>query len=47
LRATLEAIAEGVTSSTPYTNVTVTTAREPDAIDLHVEAVVGPPEARL
>ena len=45
LRATLQAIAEGVTSSTPYTNVTVTTAREPDAVDLHVEAVVGPPEA--
>jgi diguanylate cyclase (GGDEF)-like protein len=45
LRATLQAIAEGVTSSTPYTNVTVTTAREPDAVDLHVEAVVGPPDA--
>jgi diguanylate cyclase (GGDEF)-like protein len=45
LRATLQAIAEGVTSSTPYANVTVTTAREPDAVDLHVEAVVGPPEA--
>jgi diguanylate cyclase (GGDEF)-like protein len=45
LRETLQAIAEGVTSSTPYTNVTVTTAREPDAIDLHVEAVVGPPDA--
>jgi diguanylate cyclase (GGDEF)-like protein len=45
LRATLQAIAEGVTSSTPYTNVTVTTARDPDAVDLHVEAVVGPPEA--
>ena len=45
LRATLQAIAEGVTSSTPYTNVTVTTAREPDAVDLHVEVVVGPPDA--
>jgi len=45
LRATLQAIAEGVTSSTPYTEVTLTTAREPDAVDLHVEAVVGPPEA--
>jgi diguanylate cyclase (GGDEF)-like protein len=43
--ATLQAIAEGVTDSTPYTQVTVTTAREPDASDLHVEAVVGPPEA--
>jgi hypothetical protein len=45
LPATLQAIAEGVTSSTPYTQVTVTTAREPDAVDLHVEAVVGPPDA--
>jgi diguanylate cyclase (GGDEF)-like protein len=45
LPATLQAIAEGVTSSTPYTWVTVTTAREPDAVDLHVEVVVGPPEA--
>jgi diguanylate cyclase (GGDEF)-like protein len=45
LHATLQAIAEGVTSSTPYTQVTVTTAREPDAVDLHVEAVVGPPDA--
>jgi len=45
LRATLQAIAVGVTSSTPYTNVTVATARQPDAVDLHVEAVVGPPEA--
>ena len=43
--ATLQAIAEAVTSSTPYTQVTVTTAGEPDAADLHVEAVVGPPEA--
>ena len=38
LRATLQAIAEGVTSSTPYTEVTLTTAREADAVDLHVEA---------
>jgi hypothetical protein len=45
LRATLQAVAEGVTSSTPYTEVTVTTAWEPDAADLHVEAVVGPPDA--
>ena len=45
LHATLQAIAQGVTSSTPYTNVTVTTAREADAVDLHVEAVVGPPDA--
>ena len=45
LHATLQAIAEGVTSSRPYTNVTVTTARQPDAVDLHVEAVVGPPKA--
>ena len=46
LRATLQAIAEGVTSSTPFAEVTVTTAREPDAADLYVEAVVGPPEAQ-
>jgi len=45
LRETLQAIAEGVTGSTPYTNVTVATARDPDALDLHVEAVVGPPDA--
>jgi diguanylate cyclase (GGDEF)-like protein len=45
LRATLQAIAEAVTSSTPYTQVTLTTARESDALDLHVEAVVGPPDA--
>jgi diguanylate cyclase (GGDEF)-like protein len=45
LQATLQAIAEGVTTATPYTNVTVTTAREPDAADLHVEVVVGPPDA--
>jgi diguanylate cyclase (GGDEF)-like protein len=45
LPATLRAIAQGVTSSTPYTQVTVTAAREFEAVDLHVEAVVGPPEA--
>ena len=45
LHATLQAIAEAVTTSTPYTQVTVTAARDPDAMDLHVEAVVGPPEA--
>jgi diguanylate cyclase (GGDEF)-like protein len=45
LHATLQAIAEGVTSSTPYTQVTLATAREPGAVDLHVEAVVGPPDA--
>lgn len=46
LSATLQAIAEGVTASTPFAEVTLTTAREPEAADLHVEAVVGPPEAR-
>jgi diguanylate cyclase (GGDEF)-like protein len=46
LSATLQAIAEGVTASTPFADVTLTTAREPEAADLHVEAVVGPPEAR-
>jgi diguanylate cyclase (GGDEF)-like protein len=45
LPATLQAIAEAVTSSTPYTQVTVTTAQEPEAVDLYVEAVVGPPDA--
>jgi diguanylate cyclase (GGDEF)-like protein len=45
LRATLQAIAEGVASSTPYREVTITLAREPDAEDLHVEVVVGPPDA--
>jgi hypothetical protein len=45
LRATLQAIAEGVTTSTPYTEVTLTTAPDPDAADLHVEAVVRPPDA--
>ena len=46
LRATLEAIAEGVTTSTPYQNVAVTIAEEPDAAELRTIAVVGPPEAR-
>jgi diguanylate cyclase (GGDEF)-like protein len=46
LGATLQAIAEGVTASTPFAEVTLTTAREPEAVELHVEAVVGPPEAR-
>jgi diguanylate cyclase (GGDEF)-like protein len=45
LRATLQAIADGVTGSTPFSEVTVTTARDPKAADLHVEAVVGPPDA--
>ena len=45
LRDTLQAIAEGVTGSTPYSEVTLATARESDAVDLDVEAVIGPPEA--
>ena len=45
LRATLQAIAEGVTVSTPYQDVTVTMAEEPDAVELHVDAVIGPPDA--
>ena len=46
LRATLEAIAEGVTTSTPYREVAVTIAKEPNAAEMHVIAVIGPPEAQ-
>ncbi len=46
LHATLQAIAEGVTTSTPYQDVAVTAALEPDAEELHVIAVIAPPEAR-
>jgi diguanylate cyclase (GGDEF)-like protein len=45
LRPTLEAIAEGVTVSTPFQNVAVTIAEEPNAAELRVIAVIGPPEA--
>jgi diguanylate cyclase (GGDEF)-like protein len=45
LRPTLEAIADGVTVSTPYQAVTVTIAEEPNAAELHVIAVIGPPGA--
>lgn len=45
LRPTLEAIAEGVTVSTPYQNVAVTVAEEPNAPELRVIAVIGPPDA--
>src|SRR6185437_2843713 len=44
LRPTLEAIAEGVTVSTPYQNVAVTVAEEPNAAELRVVAVIGPPD---
>ena len=44
LRATLEAIAEGVTVSTPYQDVAVTIAEEPHAPELRVIAVIAPPD---
>jgi diguanylate cyclase (GGDEF)-like protein len=45
LRATLGAIADGVTVSTPYQDVAVTIAEEPNAAELRVIAVIGPPDA--
>ena len=45
LRHTLEAIAHGVTMSTPYQDVAVTIAEQPHAAELRVIAVIGPPEA--
>src|SRR5690554_239858 len=45
LRPTLEAIADGVTVSTPYQDVAVTIAEEPNAAELRVIAVIGPPDA--
>jgi diguanylate cyclase (GGDEF)-like protein len=44
LRPTLEAIAHGVTVSTPYQDVAVTIAEEPHAAELRAVAVVGPPD---
>jgi diguanylate cyclase (GGDEF)-like protein len=44
LRPTLEAIADGVTVSTPYQDVAVTIAEEPNAAELRVVAVIGPPD---
>ena len=46
LHATLQAIAEGVTTSTPYQDVAVTIAEEPHAAQLRAIAVVGSPEMR-
>ena len=46
LRPTLEAIARGVTSSTPYQDVAVTIAEEPQAAELRCIAAIGPPEMR-
>jgi diguanylate cyclase (GGDEF)-like protein len=46
LHATLEAIAEGVTISTPYQDVAVTIAEEPRAAEFRTIAVVGAPEVR-
>jgi diguanylate cyclase (GGDEF)-like protein len=45
LRPTLEAVADGVTVSTPYQDVAVTVAEEPNAAELRVIAVIGPPDA--
>jgi diguanylate cyclase (GGDEF)-like protein len=44
LRPTLEAIADGVTVTTPYQDVAVTIAEEPHAAELRAVAVVGPPD---
>jgi diguanylate cyclase (GGDEF)-like protein len=44
LRPTLEAIAAGVTVSTPYQDVAVTVAEEPYAAELRAIAVIGPPD---
>ena len=44
LQATLQAIADGVTTSTPYREIAVTVAKEPWAAELHTIAVVGTPE---
>src|ERR1700758_1679576 len=44
LRPTLEAIAAGVTVSTPYQDAAVTIAEEPHAAELRVIAVIGPPD---
>jgi diguanylate cyclase (GGDEF)-like protein len=44
LRPTLEAIANGVTVSTPYQDVAVTVAEEPNAAELRAVAVIGPPD---
>lgn len=44
LRATLQAVAEGVTGSTPYTGIAVTVAKEPNAPELHTIAGDGTPE---
>ena len=46
LHATLQAVAEGVTTSTPYQDVAVTIAEEPHAPELRAIAVEGSPEMR-
>ena len=42
---TLQQIALGVTTSTPYQGIAVTIAEEPDAVEMHVIAVLGSPES--
>jgi diguanylate cyclase (GGDEF)-like protein len=44
LRPTLEAIAHGVTVSTPYQDAVVTIAEERNAAELRVIAAIGPPD---
>ncbi|HET9169034.1 MAG TPA: GGDEF domain-containing protein [Actinospica sp.] len=46
LQATLQAIAVGVTTSTPYQEIAVTVAKEPYAAELHTIAVVSSPEGQ-
>jgi len=46
LHPTLHAIAEGVTTSTPYREVAVTVAEEPGAAELRCIAVIGSPESQ-
>lgn len=46
LQATLQAIAVGVTTSTPYQEIAVTVAKEPHAAELHTIAVVSSPEGQ-
>jgi diguanylate cyclase (GGDEF)-like protein len=46
LRATLHAVAKGVTVSTPYQEVAVTIAEEPNATELRTIEVIGSAEAR-
>jgi len=46
LHGTLQAVVEGVTTSTPYQDVAVIVAEEPHALELRTVAVIAPPEVR-